>query len=648
MDLNLFTPESPKNPAIRLAQNYIPYHYNIFIRTDIPNKILSGKVDIFVKRITEQCPDYMELHVDPTLIIMSVTKKDIPLTFQVDPIGKLTINGKQLDVDGPITISYVGTLNHQWKGMFYIDDDSCCTQFEPNDARKAFPCYDEPWAKATFTISLCHKSELTALSNMPAVSVTPSTYPNESVTLFQETPPMCTYLVAMAVGKYSCVTGQTSRGLPVDIYASQGNEQYLHLPLQEAIKALNYLESYFDMEFNLPRLQILAAKHFMFGGMENYGLIIIIEKLFLKPPMNMNEMAAYEITPMERQMIDMLSAPNILDQMANFMRHSSLMQLSTMMDEQSATLVVNTLSQPACFSILSQVITHEIVHMWAGDIVSPKWWDALWLNEGFATLLPSLMFDEYHPEFTFIKLYDDSTNQMALALDSLEGTRPIHGSIISESDGFDMMSYNKAGAVLRMIRNLVGPIRFRNAYRSFLKDFCYKSADTIDLMQKFMDYFDPNGKNNGNISPGEGAFNFDVKKFFDAWIYKDGFPLIVLEDNFIRQMPFSPGDEKRIWPIPLQILYGKQNTDEVKTKTLFLEGEELKIDDIDADWVIINPGLESFCRVWYVGDWLTNAIVFGLKHLNEREKSIFRIDLMLLCTRGYVDSSDVELLQSYY
>ncbi|KAK8884810.1 hypothetical protein M9Y10_043930 [Tritrichomonas musculus] len=640
MDFSLFNaPAFSKIPAVRLSKNYVPVHYDIFIHPDIPKKTFSGKVEILVKYLNgpeSERPHQMELHCDPTIIILSVVQKNHSLKFHVETDGKFIILGEDFDVNGPIAISYVGSLNHKWKGLYYVDENSCCTQFEPNDARKCFPCYDEPWAKATFSISIRHLSTLKALSNMPAISVSQSSNPNESITCFQKTPPMCTYLVAIAVGQFSCLTGNTARGLPVDVYASPENSQYLQFPLEEAIKTLNYLEEYFDMPFDLPRLQILAAKHFMFGGMENYGLIIIVEQLFLT---RQTQPISPELSQSERQFLDLMNGAGFVEGMASLMQSFSLSQLSTMMDESTARLVMSSLSEPARLSLLSQVVTHEIVHMWAGDIVSPKWWDSLWLNEGFATLLPSLMFDEYHPEFTFLKLYDDSNNQATLGLDALERSRPVHGNIVSESDSFDMMSYNKAAAVLRMIRTLIGPINFRNFYRGFLKKYEHSCADSEDFLVSLTEFLSTNRSD-------EEHFNFDVKKFFDEWIFNDGFPLIIIEENFIRQIPFSPGDDQRIWQIPLKILYGKKDSDEVKSTMVFLDKEEMEF-NIDCDWLIVNPGLDSFCRVWYVGDWLQNAITNGCRFLNMREKSIFKTDQNILVCRGYIDQEDILLMQSY-
>lgn len=637
MDFSQFgRPSFSKLPAVRLSKVFVPTHYDIFIRPDIPKKTFTGKVSILVKYLEENAnekPKQMELHCDPTIIILSVVQQNQSLSFKVEADGKFIINGENFESNGPITISYVGSLNHKWKGFYYVEDNSCCTQFEPSDARKCFPCYDEPWAKATFTISVCHLSELKALSNMPAVSVTPSTTQGESITTFQETPPMCTYLVAIAVGKFSCLTGQTSRGLPVDVYASPENSQYLRFPLDEAIKTMNYLEEYFDMQYDLPRLQILGAKHFMFGGMENYGLIIIVEQLFLT-------IQTQPITPtisqMERQFLTMMNGAGFVEGMASFMRSFSLSQLSTMMDEGTAIMVMASLSEPARLSMLSQVVTHEIVHMWAGDIVSPKWWDSLWLNEGFATLLPSLMFDEYHPEFTFLKIYDDCNNQATLGLDAFEDARPVHGDIISESDSFDLMSYNKAAAVLRMIRTIVGPDQFRDCYRAFLKEYKHSNADSEDFRDHLMKFFPTNVNN----------FKFDIFRFFDEWIFHNGFPLIIFEDKSLRQIPFSPGDDQRIWQIPLKVIYGKTGTDNYDTKLIYMDKEEIDF-DIDCDWAIINPGLDSFCRVWYVGDWLINAITKGIKFLNMREKLIFKADQGILAGRGYVDQEDIVLLENY-
>lgn len=685
---------SKKVAAVRLATDYIPTHYSLYIHPYIPEKMFLGYVAIDFKNNNPESRE-IQLHADQTLIIQSVIYKGYSLNFRRDGCV-LYIEVVEPPTES-VTITYTGSLNHKAVGLFYVDDDSCVSQFEPADARKALPCFDEPAVKATFSVRFETKSDLTVLSNMPAKSVMPTTETGK-LTEFETTPPMCTYLLAFAVGKYDKVTGNSKRGIPIDVYASQGNLEYLDFPLDEAIKAVDWIEDFYGINYDLPRLQILGSKRFMCGGMENYGLIIIVESLLIKndgrsstaaprtaldlqfgqmlasgdmwsqmqsllnsPGMaqtvrsmmasmgfdseivddslqlvsSANFSRAFSssahthiegISATEQSIINMLSDPALMEEMAQLMRRKSLSQLVSMMDDTSMNMVMMMVSTASGKQMSAQVVAHEIVHMWAGNMVSPQWWDSLWLNEGFATLLPTLMFDEYHSDYMFLKLYDAGTNQLAVTLDSFDTTRPIHGDVVEERDPFDLMSYNKAGIVLGMLRRIVGPDAFKEAVRKFTRDFYHKNADTADIMRSFSE-----------------SFGKDMKPFFDAWIYKSGFPLVILEDNTVRQISFL-GEEERIWPIPLKMRYGKDG--KVEERDIILDVEMMEI-DVDADWIILNPGLESFCRVWAVSDRFYSAVeAVNQGVLTPYEKTHWTADQMMLYRRGFIDEEDISYMCS--
>ena len=677
---------SSKDAAVRLCPDIVPTHYTLLVRPDCPQKTFSGTVTISLERRSAGAK-IAQLHVDPTITIGTVKAGQQPLEFVVDGCVLSVTLGDATEV----TIEYNGSLDHKYVGLFYIDDRSCVTQFEPSDARKALPCFDEPWVKATFSVRMQVPKDATALSNMPAVSVT-DVNDNEKIVEFQQTPPMCTYLLAMAVGDFDRVTGQSKRGLPIDVYGSRGSLEFLEFPLHEAIKAVDWLEDFYQIDFDLPRLQILGSRKFMCGGMENYGLIIIVEALLIRnrgrgeiplnssmdamlgPMLNDSFFAMFSspqmvenmkqllrrmgmdeesisgmlsmmgsrrtqramkniistpnqiegISNSERLTIEMMVEPTLMTEMAEMMRGKSLTQLTSMMDESAINAVMAVLGVRATESMGAQVVAHEIVHMWAGDMVSPKWWDALWLNEGYATLLPTIMFEEYHPDYLFLRLYDAGSNQIAVTLDSVETTRPIHGQVVNEKDPFDMISYNKAGNVLGMLRRLVGPEKFRDATRKFTKKFYHASADTSDILQTFIE-----------------SFGDEMTPFFNEWVYKSGFPLIVVNEKEIRQMPFNTAEE-RVWIIPLTILYGKDGV--TKTTEIVLRGSETEL-DFDYDWIIVNPGLASFCRVWLCGDAFYSAVDAVRRGVLTPEQKLHWVsDQHMLARQGFLTPEDIQYM----
>jgi aminopeptidase N len=469
-------------------------------------------------------------------------------------------------------------------------------------------------------------ADLTVLSNMPSISETPLPG-GRKLTTFPTTPPMCSYLVAFAVGRFDRVTGLTARGLPIDVYGSVGNEQFLHYPVAEAIRAVEWLEEFYGIEFELPRLQILGSRRFISGGMENWGLIIILESLLVAnegdvaPPGPATDV----LTPSDGIMLAIIGNADMMEHIASFARGKSLTQLTSMMDEATTDLILSMVSLPARKSIAAEIITHEIVHMWAGDLVSPKWWDSLWLNEGFATLMPTIIFNHYHKEFRFLRLYNASVNQLTVILDSMPNTRPIHGQVVNEQDPFDLMSYNKAGIVLGMLQRIVGEAKFNAAVRDFTQDYAHKSADSADFVRSFCQ------------SVGQ-----DFHPFFDAWVYKAGLPLVVVEEQTLRQMPFADSEE-RIWQIPLKIYYGSGG--HKKVAEILLDDEQFEL-EFEYDWIIVNPGLESFCRVWLMGQTFF-AAVDAVKNgvLTDVEISHFLADQSVLARRGFLGQEEIEYLK---
>jgi aminopeptidase N len=583
----------------------------------MPQKRFHGIETIVFSSVCDPEVRQIELHADESLRINSVRQNEANIAFNHTGCV-LSVESADFPAS-PIIIDYDGSLCDQCIGFFYVNDYSCATQFEPNYARRAFPCFDEPCVKSTYSISLEIPVALSALSNLPCSAVQEISS-SSKIVKFETTPEMCSYLVAFSVGIYDSLSGTTPRGLPICIYVSKNARANLHFALSEAIKAVDWLERYYGMNFDLPQLQILGCPKFMNGGMENYGLIIMAEVFFT----SIIPDAAYTdtgVSATEMFIVSGVCDPSVMELSIPMLHGKSLLELSWGADEMIMSLFTQMLTQKGCRSITAQVITHEIVHMWAGDMVSPKWWDSLWLNEGFATLMPTLMFAEYHQNFEFLSLHDAALNQVALCLDAMEKSRPVHGGIVAECDPFDLLSYNKAGMVLGMLRRMVGSWRFQEAVRTYMKKWYRKSLDTSDLLQSLNE-----------------SLGMDLSQFFDAWIYNSGFPLIVVEDDTIRQMPFC--DAGTLWPIPLRIRYAN-STGRVETVDVVLTGEVMEL-PVKADWIIVNPGCESFCRVWLVGNWFYSAVSAVARGvLTQTELLHFRTELQILYRRGFVSREEM-------
>ena len=331
---------------------------------------------------------------------------------------------------GPATIqiAYTGILNDKLRG-FYLSRANgrkyAVTQMEPTDARRAFPSFDEPVYKATFDISLMIDAGDTAISNGRQVSDTPGPEAGKHTLTFAATPRMSTYLVAMVVGDFVCRDGSAD-DIPVRVCSTPDKRALTGFALDAAQQELKFYNGYTGIRYPFGKLDIIAVPDFAAGAMENAGAITFRERLLL-------------------------------------------------VDPERASLGAR--------KRVAGIISHEIAHMWFGDLVTMKWWDDIWLNEGFATWMASKPLADWRPEWR-VELDDASDTQVALSLDALRSTRPIRTEVETPeeiNEVFDPIAYEKTAAVLRMLESYVGAESFRNAVGSYLKKYSYSNAAGEDF-----------------------------------------------------------------------------------------------------------------------------------------------------------------------
>ena len=331
-----------------------------------------------------------------------------------------------------MSLAFRGTLNDKLRGFYrssYKDEQGhshslAATQFEATDARRAFPCWDEPQFKAVFAVTLAIDPALTAISNTRIVDDRQEG--GKRVLRFAESMKMSTYLVAFIVGKLDATTPTMARQTPVRLWSVPGKQHLTPFGQEIAVYSLNFLADYYGIPYPGDKLDLIAIPDFASGAMENLGAITFRETALL-------------------------------------------------LDQRTATHAEQ--------GRIADVVAHENAHMWFGDLVTMAWWNGLWLNEAFATFMEMLVVDAWKPEWERWTAFGVS-RAAALSVDGLLSTRPIEFPVRAPKEAeamFDVLTYEKGASVLRMLEQHIGPTVFRDGVRHYLTTHAYGNAETTDL-----------------------------------------------------------------------------------------------------------------------------------------------------------------------
>jgi aminopeptidase N len=418
--------------AQRLPATVTPEHYTLWFAPDLEEESFRGKetIDVRVSQPTRE----ITLHAteitfsDVTVTAGGRTQKARVTLNAGNETATFTVPDTIPAGTAKIDITYKGILNDKLRG-FYISKANgrsyAVTQMEATDARRAFPSFDEPMHKATYDVTLMIDNGDTAISNGPQVSDTPGPEPGKHTVKFAPTPKMSTYLLAMIVGDFVCRDGE-SDGTPLRVCSTPDKRELTGFALEAATQQLQFFNDYFDIKYPFGKLDIVAVPDFAAGAMENAGAIIFRERLLLVDP-----------------------ARSSVDVRKN----------------------------------VASIISHELAHQWFGNLVTMKWWDDIWLNEGFATWMASKPLEAWRPEWR-MSLADAEDTQSALGLDALRSTRAIRTKVETPdqiNEVFDGIAYEKTAAVLRMIESYVGAESFQKAVRSYLKKYSWGNAAGEDF-----------------------------------------------------------------------------------------------------------------------------------------------------------------------
>ncbi|KAJ6582902.1 leucyl aminopeptidase [Mycena vulgaris] len=524
--------DNTEDSEYRLPTDVSPTHYQLTILTDLEGLKFMGtvEVDLAVRNTT---PRIVLNVADLVLRDISVSLEDgqtlVPISEATDKLSeRLTLIFPAALTAGSsarLFVAFAGVLTGSMVGYYRSlttgtdEDKKYCalTQFEPTAARRALPCWDEPALKATFTISLVSRTHTVNLSNMPAYSEEPCDPSQEfdhlfqfpdpeeeddddagfawKVTRFETTPSMSTYLVAYANGEFqhlesafcSPISGRT---VPIRIYTTPKNLPHAGFALELTARVLPLYERIFDIEYPLPKLDTLVVNDFDVFAMENWGLITGRASGYL-------------------------------------------------------------LADPAMLRLRKEIValqSHEIAHMWFGNITTMSWWTYLYLNEGFATLIGEVIISgTIYPEWKLDAEFVNEHVNKAFSLDSGLSSHPVEvvcpdANKINQI--FDGLSYSKAASVLRMLSAFVGEDEFLKGVSLYLKARLYGNSTTTDLWTGV-----------------EEATGIKVSEIMDEWISKPGFPVVTVQETnggvHLKQSRFllaGEDSERTTWAIPLHIL----------------------------------------------------------------------------------------------
>ena len=496
-----------------------------------------------------------------------------------------------------LTQKFTGYLNDKMAGFYrssYKDANGntkylATTQMEPTDARRAFPCFDEPALKAEYTITLVADKNQVCISNMDQASEkevdSKITGGKRKAVTFNKTPLMSTYLLAFIIGELKSIETNSFR-LPIRVFTTPDQKiEHGKFALELAAKTLDFYEKTFDSKFPLPKMDMVAIPDFSAGAMENWGLV------------------TYRV-------VDLL------------------------FDEKT--------SGASTKQRVTEVVQHELAHQWFGNLVTMDFWDGLWLNEGFATWMSWYACNKFFPEWKIWQSYVTGDLQSALSLDSLRSSHPIEVPVKRADEVnqiFDAISYAKGSCVLRMISTYLGEQNFMEGVRRYLKKHAYGNTQTGDLwaaladasgkpVEKVMDIWTKNvGYPVLTVAENPGSKSINVK-----------------QNRFLRTADVKPEEDKTLYPVFLGL-----RTKGGVNETLTLYEREQNFDVPSDDFFKLNANHSGIYRTSYTPDRLEKlgqAARDGLLTVEDRAGMI--ADAGALASSGYQKTSGIlSLLKSF-
>jgi puromycin-sensitive aminopeptidase len=540
-------PLAESGSDFRLPKTVTPRRYQLRLIPDLTQFTFAGEesVAIVVNSPTAEIVlNALELEIDRVSVERG--KTSLNGRAELDPKKERVVLRFERALETgewTLKVAFRGILNDKLHGFYrsqYQDaagktHTAATTQFESTDARRAFPCWDEPELKASYQVTLVVDQDLTAISNAHAESAKPSAIKGKKEVVFAETMVMSTYLVAFIVGEFEA-TAPVDAGTPLRVVHVPGKDNLTSFAKEIGAFSLKYFANYYGLPYPGDKVDLIAIPDFASGAMENLGAITFRETALL-------------------------------------------------VDEKTASR--------AELERVADVVSHENAHMWFGDLVTMTWWNGIWLNEAFATFMEMLAVDKWKPHWRRWDSFSVS-RAAAMAIDGLKSTRPIEFTVNSPEDAramFDVLTYEKGASVLRMLEQYMGEEEFRKGIAAYLKKHEYANAETTDLwdaleessrqpVRRMMDSW--------IFQPG-----FPILR---AEAGSDGKSLKLSQRRFFLLPDGTENDQ--LWHVPLMIR-AKTQRGIITKKIVLSERETTVALDGKFEWALLNEGGHGFYRVNY-------------------------------------------------
>lgn len=472
-----------------------------------------------------------------------------------------------------LEIAWAGQIRDGLRGLYrstFADARYAATQFEATDARRAFPCFDEPEFKARFTLELVHDAHLTAIANAPIERVE-DLPEGRRRTRFATTPKISTYLVAFTVGPYaSTPEARTRTGVPVRVWLPPSLVDKGIYARDSHVRALEWLEDYTGIPYPYQKLDAIGIPDFEAGAMENPGAITYRTQLLAADP---------------------------------------------------AT------TSTATYKRIFSVAAHELTHMWWGDLVTMAWWNDLWLNESFASFVGEKATDALNPQWGYLRnIAADAAP--AYNLDQLASTHPISMEVRTAEEAaqrFDAVTYLKGQAVLRMIESFIGAEAFRTGVGLYLRRHAEANA-TADDFWRALD--EASGRDVSAIAnawirePGHPLVTCQLREAGEE------FEIDLRQQRFFADPSAPPTDQR--WLIPMVIKYGLDG--DLREERVLLDRERATVRLAGARWYYPNAGACGFYR-YALDDHSLERLAGAVRRLDAAER-LMLVDNQWALTRA--------------